>query len=231
MVVSGGLCIVVSVFMCLALYFASLFALVSPLKIVPMFLRVASKVSAGRHECVTLGTYAVTFVVLILFALSNEFLFRFFNVSAGKFQVIKNVVVFGVKCSVLRTRFARIGLGRARQGRCSGSVAVAPLTVPVLYNPKTVSDKVALVRSTSRCAFGVMLLNMVTLIYVLSFFVLCTSARLLGVLKRAKGGIVVELVKLVLVIVTIRYFVDKVHPMLVRVLGRTRTYSWEERVV
>lgn len=219
----GG-CRPVSVFTCSVLYFASLFALVSPLKIVPIFLRVARNVDTKRHQDVTLGSYTLAFIVLMLFALYNEFLFRFFKVSAGNFQVTKNVVVFGVKCSVLRTRFARIGLGRGRGGRCSEGVAIAPLTIPVLYNPNMVSDNVALVRSTPRRVFGVTLIYIVTLIYLLSFVVLYISAQLLGVLKRAKGGIVVELVKLVLVIVTIRYFVGKVRPILASVLERTRTY-------
>lgn len=113
-----------------------------------MFLAVAGKVSSRRQHRVIGHTAVVSFVALLTFAFSKRFLFGFFKVSAGNFHVTTNFVVLGVKCSVLRTHFAGAGLGSRRVGACTGSVSVAPLSVPVLYNPNTVTGKVVLVSST-----------------------------------------------------------------------------------
>lgn len=69
---------------------------------------------------------------------------------------------------------------------------------------------------------------MVNLVCFVACLVLQTSAQLISVLNRAKGGIVVHLVKLVLVMVTMRYFIDKFHPVLVSVVRSDEVWSGGE---
>lgn len=202
------------------LYFASFFALAGPLNAVPMFLAVARKVASGRQHTVIQHTAVMSFLALVIFIFTKRLLFGFFNVSAGKFHVTNKIVVFGVNFSVLRTHCAPVGLGSRRVGACTSSVSVAPLTVPVLYKPNTVTGTVILVRSSRAVRVGDILVKVVTLVCFVAFLVLHTSAQLIGILNRANGGMVVHLVKLVLVIVTIRYFIDKLEPVLIKVLGR-----------
>lgn len=61
------------------LCFTSLFTLMDPLGVMPVFLQMTEDMSAGERRSIALKSCALTFVILVLFTLCGRFLFHFFR--------------------------------------------------------------------------------------------------------------------------------------------------------
>lgn len=59
------------------LCFTSLFTLMDPLGVMPVFLQMTEGMSAGERRSIALKSCALTFVILVLFTLCGRFLFHF----------------------------------------------------------------------------------------------------------------------------------------------------------
>ena len=62
------------------LCFTSLFTLMDPLGVMPVFLQMTEGMSAGERRSIALKSCALTFVILVLFTLCGRFLFHFFGI-------------------------------------------------------------------------------------------------------------------------------------------------------
>lgn len=58
------------------LCFTSLFTLMDPLGVMPVFLQMTEGMSAGERRSIALKSCALTFVILVLFTLCGRFLFH-----------------------------------------------------------------------------------------------------------------------------------------------------------
>ena len=65
------------------LCFTSLFTLMDPLGVMPVFLQMTEGMSAGERRSIALKSCALTFVILVLFTLCGRFLFHFFGISTN----------------------------------------------------------------------------------------------------------------------------------------------------
>ena len=69
------------------LCFTSLFTLMDPLGVMPVFLQMTEGMSAGERRSIALKSCALTFVILVLFTLCGRFLFHFFGISTNGFRM------------------------------------------------------------------------------------------------------------------------------------------------
>ena len=78
------------------LCFTSLFTLMDPLGVMPVFLQMTEGMSAGERRSIALKSCALTFVILVLFTLCGRFLFHFFGISTNGFRIAGGIIIFKI---------------------------------------------------------------------------------------------------------------------------------------
>ena len=69
------------IFVYLTLCFTSLFTLMDPLGVMPVFLQMTDGMDTTYHRDIALKACTIAFIILVLFTLSGRFLFHFFGIS------------------------------------------------------------------------------------------------------------------------------------------------------
>lgn len=122
------------------LAFMALFAIVDPVGAVPLYLNFTENLKAERPRIArTVGLAVAT--VLCLTVLAGEPVLGFFNISLDAFRVAGGILLLIVSLNMLQARRgrARNTPEEAREAIDSTSVAIIPLTMPLLAGPGAIS--------------------------------------------------------------------------------------------
>ena len=92
------------------LCFTSLFTLMDPLGVMPVFLQMTEGMSAGERRSIALKSCALTFVILVLFTLCGRFLFHFFGISTNGFRIAGGIIIFKIGYEMLQAHFTHVKL-------------------------------------------------------------------------------------------------------------------------
>lgn len=120
--------------------FIGLFAIVSPIGVVPLYLSFTENIKNRRNEVArTTGfSVAVIFTVAMLF---GQTLLSFFSISVDAFRVAGGILLMSIAFGMLQARTNRTGHTPEEDEDAvdSSSVAVVPLAMPLLAGPGSMS--------------------------------------------------------------------------------------------
>ena len=111
------------------LCFTSLFTLMDPLGVMPVFLQMTEGMSAGERRSIALKSCALTFVILVLFTLCGRFLFHFFGISTNGFRIAGGIIIFKIGYDMLQAHFTHVKLNETEKKEYSRNITVTPLAV------------------------------------------------------------------------------------------------------
>ena len=126
----------------------TLLAVVNPLAIVPFFIHYTQGFSSAQRRRTILTASFTAFIVIAASALMGLHLLEFFGISLASFQVGGGMLLLISSMNMLnaqpaeaktQTRELEEGAAKAAMG---ASIAVVPLTIPLLTGPATMSTVV-----------------------------------------------------------------------------------------
>ena len=167
----------------------TLLAIVNPLAIVPFFIHYTQDFSPSQRRHTVYVSAFSAFVVIAVCALAGLEILAFFGISLASFQVGGGMLLLISALNMLNARPAEAkpgsndmenGAEKAAQG---ASIAVVPLTIPLLTGPATMSTVViyadkakTLLQLGTLIGYGVV----VSLATLLCFLLATPIARVLG---------------------------------------------------
>lgn len=126
----------------------TLLAVVNPLAIVPFFIHYTQGFSREQRRQTVIVSSFTTFVVIAVSALAGLQILEFFGITLASFQVGGGMLLLTSALNMLNAQPAEAkpstnvledGVEKAAQG---SSIAVVPLTIPLLTGPATMSTVV-----------------------------------------------------------------------------------------
>ncbi len=118
--------------------FTTLFIVIDPLGIIPIFLALAGHLSAARRRSILLKATAIAFLVLCLFIFLGNAILRFLGIQAGSFSIAGGILLFIASIDML--------LGKPRRTKVTAEemedpdIAVFPLGIPLLAGPGAITS-------------------------------------------------------------------------------------------
>ena len=87
-IIDNKLYVIMDIFVYLTLCFTSLFTLMDPLGVMPVFLQMNDGMDTKERRYIALKACTIAFIILVLFTLSGRFLFHFFGISTNGFRIV-----------------------------------------------------------------------------------------------------------------------------------------------
>ncbi len=128
----------------------TLLAIVNPLAIVPFFIHYTQDFShAQRSRTIWIASFS-TFVVIATCALMGLHILQFFGISLASFQVGGGMLLLTSALSMLNAQpaEAKSNAEEMHDAAARASIAVVPLTIPLLTGPATMSTVVIYAEKT-----------------------------------------------------------------------------------
>jgi multiple antibiotic resistance protein len=160
------------------LVFTSFFTLVNPISILPVYLGLTSEI--GRKEKLAIASRAVFAALLIIlgFAFSGQFLFKFFGISVDSFRIVGGAIFFVVGFDMLNARLSPIKGGHDEIHKAAKDIAITPLAIPMLCGPGAITNAIVLMEDASTIPHKIAFVCSVMVVLLLCYIIFAFSTRI-----------------------------------------------------
>ena len=182
------------------LCFTSFFTLTNPLGTMPVFLTMTHGMTDKERQSIVRRATIVSFITLMVFVFAGQFLFKFFGISTNGFRIAGGVL----KDEEIKTY--------------ADDISITPLGIPMLCGPGAIANAIVLMQDAHSYEMKGILIGTIALIYLLTFFILRASTKLVKVLGETGNNVMMRLMGLILMVIAVECFVSGLKPILVDIV-------------
>jgi len=205
----------------------ALLAIVNPIGVVPFFIHFTQNFSREQRQRTIRISAFTAFLVIALSALAGLKIIEFFGISLASFQVGGGCLLLISSLAMLNAEQADSKPSDVDDGNekvdAGASIAVVPLTIPLLTGPATISTMVIYAEKTRHLwQLGVLVVYGVV-IGLVTYAVFTASGRIAKVLGRTGINIMTRLMGLILAAMAVELLADglvKLFPVLASHIAR-----------
>ena len=171
--------------------FVTLFVIIDPLGLVPLFLAVTPGASAGERRSVAVRSCVIAFVILALFAVAGTALLQGLGITLGAFRVAGGLFLFWIGFELVferRQERHKRSADRAVDDPEVADVAAFPLAIPLIAGPGAISAVILLSGNLPTVTGRIGLVAILFVVLAATFGFLAVADRIdrfLGVTGRA----------------------------------------------
>ena len=199
----------------------ALLAIVNPIGVVPFFLAFTQNFSsAERRRTIRVASFSA-FCVIAVSAVAGLRIIEFFGISIASFQVGGGILLLMSSLHMLNAQPAESKPSDVQEGtekaNAGDSVAVVPLTVPLLTGPATISTIVIYAEKTQHYWQQAVLVGYAVVIAAVTFVVFSASGRIARALGHTGINVMTRLMGLILAAMAVELLADgltKLFPVL-----------------
>ena len=193
-----------------AIAFTSLFVVVEPFGVVPIFASLTRGRSAAGIRAVALRASLVGAAVLILFTFGGRLLLDTLGVRVDSFRMAGGLLLLLAALEMLRGKIAscRCTPAELEDAGDRSDIAIVPIAIPLLAGPGAMATVMMLVSREPGIAGTGAVLGAIELTFVISYVVLRFAAVLQAVLGRSIMAVVERILGLVLAALSIQFIVE-----------------------
>jgi len=199
----------------------ALLAIVNPIGVVPFFIHFTQNLSREQRRRTSRVSAFSAFLVIALSALAGQKIIEFFGISLASFQVGGGTLLLILAIQMLiaqpiegRREDVTEGASKVDAG---ASIAVVPLTIPLLTGPATISTMVIYAEKTRHWWQLAVLVGYGVVVALATFAVFSASGRIARALGQTGINIMTRLMGLILAALAVELLADgltKLFPVL-----------------
>ena len=194
------------------LCFTSFFTLTNPLGTMPVFLTMTHGMTDKERQSIVQRATIVSFVF------AGQFLFKFFGISTDGFRIAGGVIIFKIGFDMLQARYTPMKLKDEEIKTYADDISITPLGIPMLCGPGAIANAIVLMQDAHNFEMKGILIGTIGLIYLLTFFILRASTKLVSVLGETGNNVMMRLMGLILMVIAVECFVSGLKPILVDIV-------------
>ncbi len=195
------------------LSFTSLFTLMNPFGVVPVFLSMTSGLGKGQVARLALRASLTAMACLVFFSLSGNLIFTFFNISIDSLRVVGGVLFFIMGYDMLQARIARLKDQNTEDISMLGeSAAISPLAIPMLSGPGSITAVIVLMRDAKGVIMQSSVIVAIVAACVLSYVILCSGRSIIRLIGETGNKVFLRLMGLMVMMMAVEFFFAGIKP-------------------
>ena len=210
------------------LSFTALVTMVNPLAVVPSFVALTGGVSRATRATVALVAGISCMVVLAVFLLAGNFVFKFFGITVPAFQIMGGVLFLTNALQTLITderrafnaggdkRVEDVDVEKAEIDPTS--IAIVPLAVPMLSGPGAITSTMVLVNLYPRFDQKLAVLVAIAAVGAVSYLVLLAAMPISRMIGQRGRAVVTKIMSLLLGAIGIQFIINGITPVAVEII-------------
>ena len=200
------------------LCFTSFFTLTNPLGTMPVFLTMTNGMNDHERKAIVRRATIVSFITLMVFTFSGQFLFKFFGISSNGFRIAGGFIIFKIGFDMLQARYSNAKLKEEEVKTYADDISITPLAIPMLCGPGAIANAIMLMDDASTFTSKGTLIGIIALVYFITFLILQASTRLVRILGETGNNVMMRLMGLILMVIAVECFVSGLKPILIDIL-------------
>lgn len=200
------------------LCFTSFFTLTNPLGTMPVFLTMTHGLDEAERRAIVKRATIASFLTLMVFTFSGQFLFKFFGISTNGFRIAGGIIIFTIGYDMLQARFTNVKLKNEEIKTYANDISITPLAIPMLCGPGAIANAIMLMDDANTLTLKGVLIGIIALVYFITFLILRASTRLVKMMGETGNNVMMRLMGLILMVIAVECFVSGAKPILLDIL-------------
>lgn len=200
------------------LCFTSFFTLTNPLGTMPVFLTMTNGMSDDERKTIVRRATIVSFITLMVFTFSGQFLFKFFGISTNGFRIAGGIIIFTIGFDMLQARYSKAKLKEEEVKTYVNDISVTPLAIPMLCGPGAIANGIMLMEDADTLIKKILLVSVIASVYFITFLILRASTQLNKYMGETGNNVMMRLMGLILMVIAVECFVSGFKPIMIDIL-------------
>lgn len=200
------------------LCFTSFFTLTNPLGTMPVFLTMTNGMSDDERKTIVRCATIVSFITLMVFTFSGQFLFKFFGISTNGFRIAGGIIIFTIGFDMLQARYSKAKLKDDEVKTYVNDISITPLAIPMLCGPGAIANGIMLMEDANTLIKKILLVSVIASVYFITFLILRASTRLNKYMGETGNNVMMRLMGLILMVIAVECFVSGFKPIMIDIL-------------
>lgn len=201
------------------LAFTSFFTLINPLGVMPIFMTMSADLSPQDRAKTAKKASIVGFIIIVLFALSGQLLFKFFGISVNSFRIVGGVIFFIMGMDMLQARLTKVKLKDSEVKKYVNDISITPMAIPMIAGPGAITNAIVLMEDAGSIKGAVVLILALSLVVMLTYFILLSSSRIIKALGETGNNVLMRLMGLIVMVIAVEFFFSGLKPIIIEILN------------
>jgi multiple antibiotic resistance protein len=189
--------------------FATLFVVIDPPGLVPMFIALTSGMDNAHRATMAQRACVIAFVILTLFGLMGEALLGFIGISMSAFRIAGGILLFLTALDMLFERRTQRREGQSADPDHDPSVF--PLATPLIAGPGAIATMILLMGQSGGSWLGALaVLGLLAAMIFVTYLFLRASPPLERLLGRTGTVVITRLLGMLLAALSVQFVIDGV---------------------
>ncbi len=184
----------------------------------PVFLAMTKGLDNRDRKRILLRATVVSFIILITFTVCGQVLFSLFGISANGFRVAAGIIILKIGYDMLHARYSKVKLSDEEVKEYANDISITPLAIPMLCGPGAIANGIMLMDDANTWPLKFILFGSILIIYVITFFILAASTRLVKMVGETGNNVMMRLMGLILMVIAVECFVAGLKPIIIDIL-------------
>jgi multiple antibiotic resistance protein len=198
------------------LCFVSLFAVVEPLGLIPIFIGMTGGMAPTAQRAVARRACIVAFLTLFIFAHLGQLIFRFFGISVDSMKVVGGIIFFLIGYEMLQAQHTRTAFDKDGGPESDGDVALTPLGIPMIAGPGAITNVIVRWNEADSFPKQGALLASILAVMLLTLVLLLGARRVARFLGESGNRVLLRLMGLITMVIAVELFFGGLTPIVQR---------------
>lgn len=200
------------------LCFTSFFTLINPLGAMPVFMTMTMELEEKQRRKVARKASLVTFLIIMMFAVSGDLLFRFFGISIDSLRIVGGIIFLLMGMDMLQARLVKIKVKESEVKSYVNDISITPLSIPMLCGPGAITNAIVMWNRAANWEMKVMMIVAVMIVITLVYTILRSSTRLIKMLGETGNNVMMRLMGLIVMVIAVEFFFSGLKPIVIDIL-------------
>jgi multiple antibiotic resistance protein len=201
------------------LAFTSLFTMIDPLGVAPVFVAMTDRFDGRRRRNTAVKACLLALLVLIVFTLGGGLIFRAFGITIDSLRIAGGILFFVTALPMLTGAHRHAA---SSEGELHTDPSIVPIGIPLICGPGAISTVMVLTGQQSTALHTVAFFAALCGALALTALVLVVSPRIVRLAGRSGIEVITKVMGLIVCAIGIQFVIDGVRPVLLEILASAR---------
>ncbi len=187
------------------LAFTTLFTMVNPLSIIPVYTTMTSGLEENEAKSVAFKAVITAVTVLIIFAIAGKFIFDFFNISVHSLRIVGGVIFFMVGYDMLQARLIRTKTAEETPTQFANDIAITPLGIPIICGPGAITVSILMYNDAETYLNKGVLLLVIALVMLVTLLMMLSARKVIHFLGENGNKVLLRIMGLIVMVISVEF--------------------------
>ena len=206
------------------LCFSTLFTLVNPIGIAPIYLTLTERFSDDHQKSIAKKGVLTGLIVLIAFAYLGRYIFAIYSISIDAFRIMGGIIFFrsGIKMLDSITPRTRITPSETEEGLEHEDIAISPIGIPIVTGPGAITAAMILAGQATSLTEQLILFIAILMVLFTTLIIFLTSPKIFKNLGQSGTRLIQKLMGIILMVIAVQFIIDGISNVLLLLLNNLK---------